>query len=156
MPMKRTSTSDLDRSPLHLLHRAYQSVIDVYQAEMKTDGLTPRQLVLLVAISENEGLNQRRIVDRTGSDRSTVAEVIRRLQHKGLIQRRRAKEDARAYAIKLTDEGHRVLRTAQPMVSAVDKRVLNAVPVERREQFMGALRSIVDALEGIGSKMQSR
>jgi DNA-binding MarR family transcriptional regulator len=156
MPMKRTSAGDLDRSPLHLLHRAYQSVIDVYQAEMKTDGLTPRQLALLVAISENEGLNQRRIVDRTGSDRSTVAEVIRRLQHKGLIQRRRTKEDARAYAIKLTDEGHRLLRAVQPLANSVDKRVLNAVPAERRDQFLRALRAIVDSLEGMGSKVQSR
>jgi MarR family transcriptional regulator, temperature-dependent positive regulator of motility len=156
MPMKRASAGDLDRSPLHLLHRASQSVIDVYQAKMKADGLTPRQLALLMAISENEGLNQRRIVDRTGSDRSTVAEVIRRLQHKGLIQRRRTKEDARAYAIKLTDEGHRLLRAVQPLANSVDKRVLNAVTAERRDQFLGSLRAIVDALEGMGSKVQSR
>jgi DNA-binding MarR family transcriptional regulator len=154
--MKQRTGNSLDRSPVHLLHRAYQAAGDIFQAEMKVDGLTPRQLAVLITIGQNEGLSQTDIVDSTGIDRSTVADMIRRMQRKGLIQRRRTKEDARAYAIKLTDEGHRLLRAVQPLANSVDKRVLNAVPAERRDQFLGALRAIVDALEGMGSKVQSR
>jgi DNA-binding MarR family transcriptional regulator len=32
-------------------------------------------------------------MDRTGVDRSTIAEMIRRMQRRGLLQRRRTKED---------------------------------------------------------------
>ena len=45
---------------------------------------------------------------------------------KGLLQRRRTKEDARAYAVKLTDEGWRVLKAADPLARKVDERILAA------------------------------
>jgi MarR family transcriptional regulator, temperature-dependent positive regulator of motility len=145
--MKRSTTTGLDRSPVHLLHRAYQSAGDVFKAEMKVDGLTPRQLVVLVTVGHNEGLSQTGIVDNTGIDRSTVAEMIRRMQRKRLIQRRRTREDARAYAVKLTNEGRRVLRAAEPEARRVDERLLMTLPTDRREQFLAALSAIVGALQ---------
>jgi len=69
------------------------------------------------------------------------------MQRKGLLQRRRTKEDARAYAVKLTDEGRRVLRSAEPLAKKVDERVLDALPAKQRDQFIDDLLSIVDALQ---------
>jgi MarR family transcriptional regulator, temperature-dependent positive regulator of motility len=114
---------------------------------MKVDGLTPRQLAVLVTVANNEGLSQTGLVDRTGIDRSTLADIVRRMQRKGLLQRRRTKEDARAYAVKLTDEGRKVLRTAEPLASRVDRRVLDVLPAKRREAFIAGLASIVRTLE---------
>ena len=114
---------------------------------MKIGGLTPRQLAVLITVSQNEGLSQTGLVDRTGIDRSTLADIVRRMQRKGLLQRRRTKEDARAYAVKLTDEGRRVLRSAEPLAKKVDERVLDALPAKQREQFIDDLLSIVDALQ---------
>ena len=57
------------------------------------------------------------------------------------------KEDARAYAVKLTDEGRRVLRSAEPLAKKVDERVLDALPAKQRDQFIDDLLSIVDALQ---------
>lgn len=147
--MNDRASSDLGRSPIHLLHRAYQSAGDVFQAEVKIGGLTPRQLAVLLAIAENEGLSQTSVVERTGVDRSTTAEIVRRLQRKGLLQRRRRREDVRAYALKLTDEGRRALRAAEPLSKSVDARVLKALPSGRQEQFINALRAIVAALEPV-------
>jgi DNA-binding MarR family transcriptional regulator len=142
----KTDTA-LDRSPIHLLHRAYQAVDQFFDVGMKTNGLTARQLAVLVTVAQNEGLSQTDIVERTGIDRSTLADVVRRLKRKGLLQRRRTKEDARAYAVTLTEEGQRVLRTAEPLAKRVDQRVLDVLPASRREQFMSALASIVSTLE---------
>lgn len=141
------TSKSLNRSPIHLLHRAYQSAAEVFQTEMKVDGLTPRQVAVLVAIGQNEGSSQTRIVDITGVDRSTLTDVIRRLVRKGLLQRRRTKHDARAYALKLTDEGQRLVRTAAPMTKRIDERVLGALPSGHREQFIGSLQTIVTILQ---------
>lgn len=146
--MKRDSTSDrLGRSPIHLLHRAGQCAGDIFHAEMKDGDLTPRQLAVLVTVAHNEGLSQTGLVDRTGIDRSTLADIVRRMQKKGLLQRRRTKEDARAYAVKLTDEGRKLLRTAEPLAKKVDDRILEALPSKQREQFVDELLSIVDTLQ---------
>ena len=137
----------LDRSPVHLLHRAGQCASDIFQAEIAD--LTPRQLAVLMTVAGDEGASQTKLVDATGIDRSTLADIVRRLCRKGFLQRRRTREDARAYAIKLTDEGRRVLRSAEPLAKRVDDRVLGALPAGRREAFMAALTSIVEMLQGM-------
>ena len=92
---------------MHLLHRAGQCAADIFASEARTSGLTPRQFAVLTIVAEEEGLTQTDLVERTGIDRSTLADIVGRLLGRGLIQRRRAKEDARAYAIKLTPQGAR-------------------------------------------------
>ena len=145
--MKTDTANPLDRSPVHLLHRVSQAVQVVFAMGMQTNDLTPRQLAVLVAVAGNEGLSQTDLVERTGIDRSTLADIVKRLKGKGLLQRRRTKEDARAYAVKLTEEGQRLLRTAEPLAKRVDQRILDALPAKRREEFMGALAAIVSTLE---------
>ena len=145
--MKRDNNDRLARSPIHLLHRAGQCAGDIFHAEMKVDGLTPRQLAVLVTVSQNEGLSQTGLVERTGIDRSTLADIVRRMQRKGLLQRRRTKEDARAYAVKLTDEGRKALRAAEPLARKVDDRILEALPDRQRDQFVNGLMAIVDTLQ---------
>jgi DNA-binding MarR family transcriptional regulator len=145
--MKRDPADRLSRSPIHLLHRAGQCAGDVFQAEMKVEGLTPRQLAVLTTVALNEGLSQTGLVERTGIDRSTLADIVRRMQRKGLLQRRRTREDARAYAVKLTDEGRRILRTAEPLAKKVDDRILDALPNKQRDQFIDDLLTIVETLQ---------
>ena len=145
--MKKEASDRLNRSPVHLLHRAGQCAGDIFHSEMKVGGLTPRQLAVLMTVAQNEGLSQTGLVDRTGIDRSTLADIVRRMQRKGLLQRRRTREDARAYAVKLTDEGRRVLRIAEPVGKKVDERILEALPAKHREQFVDDLQTIVDALQ---------
>jgi DNA-binding MarR family transcriptional regulator len=65
---------------------------------------------------------------------------------KGLLQRRRTKDDARAYAVRLTEEGWRLLRAAEPMVKRVDDKILSMLASKQREQFLTDLQTIVEAL----------
>jgi DNA-binding MarR family transcriptional regulator len=108
--------------------------------------LTPRQYAILLTVSQNEGLSQTDLVERTGVDRSTLADIVRRMLKKGLLQRRRTKDDARAYAVKLTEEGWRLLRAAEPMVKRVDDKILSMLASKQREQFLTDLQTIVEAL----------
>ena len=149
--MARESTNvRLESSPIHLLHRAGQCAGDVFQAEMAHGDLTPRQYAILLTVAQNEGLSQTHLVDKTGIDRSTLADIVRRLLKKGLLQRRRTKDDARAYSVKLTEEGTKVLKSAEPMARKVDDRILAALPGQQRERFVQDLNTIVRALGSAG------
>lgn len=130
-------------SAVHLLHRAGQCAGDIFSEEMGMEDLTPRQFVVLQTVSENEGLSQAGLVDRTGIDRSTMADIIRRMLKKGLLKRQRAKNDNRAYALKLTEQGWQSLKAAEPAAIDADKRILSALPPARREDFLNALNLIV-------------
>ena len=143
---KDKSAERLERSPIHLLHRAGQCAGDIFQSEMSSGDLTPRQYAVLVTVAHNEGLSQTNLVERTGIDRSTLADIIRRMLKKGLIQRRRTKEDARAYAVKLSDEGWRTLKSAEPLAKRIDDKIMAALPGSNRERFIQDLNVIVAAL----------
>jgi DNA-binding MarR family transcriptional regulator len=134
------------RSPTHLLHQAEQAATKLFAASAMSS-TTPRQLAVLVAVSENEGLNQTEVVERIGVDRSTVAEIIPRLVRKGLLRRRRSREDARAKVLSLTDKGRRLLDAAGPMERNVDARLLAVLPAAERKPFLAALEAIVRNLE---------
>ncbi len=134
----------LDRSAMHLLHRAGQCATDLFLAAARDSGLTPRQYAMLTTIAEEEGLTQTELVARTGIDRSTLADIVARLIARGLIQRRRAKHDARAYAVKLTAQGAKALRDAEPGASATDSRLLATLPPAKRQEFLESLHTIVN------------
>lgn len=144
--IEMTQNDPLQASALHLLHRAGQCAGDVFQAEMASGDLTPRQFAVLVAVSQDEGLSQTSLVRKTGIDRSTLADIVRRMLRKGLLQRQRTKDDARAYSVKLTEEGWSALRRAQPTVEIVDMRVLSVLPEADRSRFIEDLSKIVVAL----------
>ena len=141
-----TAVGRLESSPIHLLHRVCQCAGAILQREIDERELTPRQYAILLTGSQNEGLSQTHLVEKTGIDRSTLADVVRRMLKKGLLQRRRTREDARAYAVKLTEEGWRVLESADPLAKRVDEKVLAALPGPQRERFVQDLNAIVVAL----------
>lgn len=143
---RETASNRLERSPLHLLHRAGQCAAEVFQTELGSGDVTPRQYAVLVTVSQNEGLSQTHLVERTGIDRSTLADIVRRMLKKGLLQRRRTREDARAYAVKLTEEGWRVLKSVDPLSRKVDERILASLPAGQRERLLQDLNAIVQAL----------
>lgn len=143
-----TENDRLQGSALHLLHRAGQCAGDIFHSEMASGDLTPRQFAVLVAVSQNEGLSQTSLVRMTGIDRSTLADIVRRMLRKNLLQRRRTKDDARAYSVKLTDEGWATLREYEPKVDRVDETVLSVLPEESRKRFLEELLLIVNALSG--------
>ncbi len=151
---KEDKTDRLVRSPLHMLHRASQCAGDVFHGEIGGDDLTPRQYAVLLTVSQNEGISQTGLVERTGVDRSTLADIVRRMLKKGLLQRRRTKEDARAYAVKLTEEGRRHLKLADPVARRVDDRILDALPTKQREQFLDDLAVIVAALAKMPARVE--
>lgn len=137
----------LEQSPLHLLHRADQCATDLFLTVLQEDGLTPRQFAVLSTIAQYEGLSQTHLVQRTGIDRSTIADITERLLKRGLVQRRRSREDGRAYAVTLTALGWRKLKAASPYVKRVDETILEALSDNHRDRFVDDLIAIVDALE---------
>ncbi|MBC7168454.1 MarR family transcriptional regulator [Phenylobacterium sp.] len=137
----------LDDSPSHLLHRALQVSLDIYAEEFGDDPLTQRQYAVLAAVEAQEGLTQTDLVRATGIDRSTLADMAARMIAKGLLARERSTADARANAVRLTEEGRAALAGAKPRMAAADARVLGLIGGSKREAFVAQLRQLVQAGE---------
>ena len=147
-----TSSKSVAPSALHLLHRAGQCADDLFARNIGKVDLTPRQFAVLRCVADNEDLSQTDLVNMTGIDRSTLADIVRRLVERGMLQRKRTKEDARMYAVRLSASGRTALANAQPAAKTTDTRLLQVLPTEQRQDFVKALTIIVESLQAAEEK----
>lgn len=140
------------QSAIHLLHRAGQCADELFASQIGAMDITPRQFAVLKALASNEDPSQSLLVEKTGIDRSTMADIIRRLVGKSFVQRRRTRRDARMYAVRLTEKGRNALEAAEPAVRETDDRILAAVPSAQRDQFLRTLTRIVETIALNGSQ----
>lgn len=132
----------LATSPSHLMHRALQLALDIYAEETGADGLTQRQFAVLEAVSIKAGLTQTELVRMTGIDRSTLADLVARMETKKLVERQRSTLDARAMAVRLTEAGSAALEAMRPRVQSADKRIMALLPKGKRDAFLGVLAEL--------------
>ena len=144
-PPPARDTAPLDRFVLtdvvsHLLRRAHFRAEDLFSAEFGKDGLTPRQKALLITVYQNPGANQNELAERIALDRNTFAEMLNRMVASGFVERRRARDDARAYEINITPPGIDLLLDILPRDGNVEAKVLEPLPEEYRALFIKCLR----------------
>lgn len=146
----------LARSLGHLLHRAQQRADEVFAGLQGDDNATLRQFAVLAAVSEQAGLTQSDLVRITGIDRSTLTDMMERLERKGLIERKRTEKDKRAKAVRLTNKGRTRVAAAAPHALAADEALLGALPKNKRRAFLGTLEGLVAAIDAETLAAQER
>lgn len=144
MPASDRSAFDLSAAPGHLLRRAQQRAVEIFAAEMGDGGPTPPQFALLAALQRHPGASQIALVQAVGIDRSTLAEMVRRLAQRGWIRRQRARRDGRENALHLTAEGARVLARSIPAAQRAQERILQPVPAARRKAALALLLQLAN------------
>jgi DNA-binding MarR family transcriptional regulator len=92
------------------LRAAYLALHRRTNAELARFGLTADQFVVLTTLAEGDGVTQKELVRRTGSDANTMSEMLARLERRGLVSRERHATDGRARTVALTEQGRRLQR----------------------------------------------
>lgn len=126
-----------------LVRRVGQRAGELFAGQV--DDLTISQLAVLRAIQASPGTSQTAIVSATHIDRSTVAEIVKRLLKGGFVRRRRSREDTRAYVVDLTPAGLEACTSAALALGRVEANLMAAVPEQDRERFIAALERILAA-----------
>lgn len=147
---KKTRESTVLESTLHLLHRASQLADESFALKIGREDLTARQFIVLSIVANTENPSQTMICEQSGIDRSTLADIVRRLVSRGLLSRRRTRQDARMYAVKITDAGNAALDKARPVARAVDQELLGVLTASQRNDFESTLRLMISKLHDAG------
>lgn len=146
-PAAGGETFALSRSASHMLHRAQQFASEAFIRAHAAESLTFRQFTVLAAVSETPGASQSDLVRATGIDRSTLADLIGRMEKKNLLTREVSKADSRAKSVKVTNKGLRKLSEAAPLAMVADKVVLDALPKAKQKIFLDLLSALQAAAE---------
>jgi DNA-binding MarR family transcriptional regulator len=132
-------------APGHLLRRAQQVHAAVFAEVVSAADLTTPQFAVLTALRSEPDIDQVRLSQRLGIDRSTIADVANRLEERGLLSRRRDLRDGRRNVLALTRAGVRLHDRTAPEIDDVGRRLVAPLSEEDREIFMRCLTAIIAA-----------
>lgn len=141
-PAERPYQDDL-RALNHLLHRSAQQADALIEDALAGLQLTARQFAVLDRIDLSPATNQNRLGQITGIDRSTLVNIIDRLQRRGLMDRGKSTLDRRESVLLLTAEGASVLAVARPAVEQANANLLRKLPDDFQEAFVRCLEHFV-------------
>lgn len=80
-------------------------MVRAYRPLLEPLGLTYPQYLVMLALWEHDAVPIKQLVEDTRLDAGTLTPILKRLEHKGLILRRRGVEDERQWLIALTAAG---------------------------------------------------
>jgi DNA-binding MarR family transcriptional regulator len=130
--------------PGYLFRRMQQIAVAIFVEECRAYDLTPVQYAALVAIRTHPGIDATRLSAVIAFDRSTLGNVIERLEAKQLIERKPSHEDRRVKLLYLTRAGVALLRDIMPSVDRAQARMLQPLKPADRRTLMGLLTQLVD------------
>jgi DNA-binding MarR family transcriptional regulator len=131
----------LDLAALQLIQIAAHQSSRLFE---RLTALTLTQYFILEALA-GESQSQCQIEVVSGIDRSTVSDVIRRLQRQKLVSKRRSTRDARSYNVSLTPEGRKYLIKGRVAIQSADETLLQVLPSSSRKQFVADISAILAA-----------
>lgn len=124
------------------LRRAHTRLFQHFASHVGGDGITPGLFGVLVLVEANPGLNQSRLSEALGIDRSTVVGVIDRLQQRDLVRRAPSATDRRAYALELTEAGRDSLARLKREVRDHETAIADKLTPDERAQLVALLRRL--------------
>ncbi|OJH38198.1 MarR family winged helix-turn-helix transcriptional regulator [Cystobacter ferrugineus] len=107
-----TDVLRLDDQLCFALHAASRAMTGAYQPLLEELGITYPQYLVLMALWEEDGARVSRIGERLYLDSATLTPLLKRLESRGLVERRRSRVDERVVEIFLTPEGKRIEQRA--------------------------------------------
>jgi DNA-binding MarR family transcriptional regulator len=138
------SLKALYSKPGHLIRRLQQIAVAIFMEETAGFDVTPVQYAALIAVRDHPDVDVTRLSALIAFDRSTLGNVVARLQAKGWIERRATPSDGRIKLLRITSEGRQLLDAIEPAVGRAQTRMLAPIPKSERKQLMEHLRQLVE------------
>jgi DNA-binding MarR family transcriptional regulator len=135
---------DIYSRPGHLIRRLQQIAVAIFMAETAEFGITPVQYSALLAVRNHKGIDQTTLTEIIAYDRSTIGEVVKRLENKRLIRRATGNEDRRTKLLYITPAGRSALSKLRKVVDAAQDKIVAPLSNEDRATFMRIMRKLVD------------
>jgi len=132
-----------------LLRNAYFALRRCSNAHCAQFECNGDQFILLKLLADEDGVTQQDLVDRAGYDASTTANMLKRLESNGLVQRGEHPDDARAKLVSLTKEGRRLQRKLWKASETLRRRLWECLPPEHRSIVADGLRRIAAEVERV-------
>ncbi len=133
----------LGNIPFHLMRQLLQEHTALWQKSLPD--LTKQQYSVLCAVAEKPGIEQMDLMDDALMTKATLAELLVRMEKKGLVIRTAGETDKRRRLITLAPKGAAVLLEARPVAAAVDAAFLARLNAPQQQDLVTLLQTLLCA-----------
>jgi DNA-binding MarR family transcriptional regulator len=114
-----TDPHRLDDQLCFALYAASRAMTSAYQPLLDELGVTYPQYLVMLVLWEQDGARVSQIGERLHLDSATLTPLLKRLEARGAIERRRSSVDERVVEVFLTAEGKRLKKRAAAVPHAM-------------------------------------
>lgn len=136
-----------DKSIGFLIAKARNVLKNEFDKELKPYALSYAHRVILIRLSEKEGLTQKELAQDTYFEQSNLTLMLDKLESKGLVKRIAKENDRRAYIITITPEGKKLRDLLVKMGDDVMEKALQGLSNEEKEELSHMLHLIYENLK---------
>lgn len=126
----------------HLLRRAYQRHVAIFQQTISDTQLTAAQFVVLCAVRQFVSCSLSEIVKTTAIDQATMRGIIDRLKARQVIRVSHDANDRRKVLVSLTPAGERIVDATVPAAFAVSEATFGNLNAAERVAILYLLRKM--------------
>ena len=128
---------------LLLAHNAFKKNVE---SRLRKFGLNPGNPKMLVYISDHEGCKQKDLAETFLLETCTLSSVLANMEDNSLIERERAENDKRSYAIYTTPKTKQMIDDIRAQFDDSVKVALTGFSDEEAAQFRGYLDRVIKNL----------
>jgi DNA-binding MarR family transcriptional regulator len=129
------------------LRMAQESAFQAFSRRSQEIGESPGRFATLTIIARNPGISQTELSHANGRDKSSLTPVVEDLVRRGLVERKRMRQDRRTYRLNLTPAGKKTL-TNLTRCARRHERVMDGIIGERdRKRFIQILKRLAAEME---------
>lgn len=129
----------------HLSRRLAQVYLGLITEVLEAFELDSAFYSVLAELADHPGIDQRRLGDALGIDRTSIGEIVDALDQRGLIVRKVRPTDRRARVLHISEEGEALRLSIRPNMQAAQERLVAPLTAEERPLFLDMLYRVVAA-----------
>jgi DNA-binding MarR family transcriptional regulator len=128
----------------HLLRKAYQRHLSIFQNNASDPNLTAVQFVTLCTLHDRGPSSQAELVKATAVDQATIRGIVDRLRSRGLIEVSKDASDGRKVMMSLLPEGEAVLKQMYPRAHLITAKTMDRLNSAEQVALLFLLRKIAE------------
>jgi MarR family transcriptional regulator, lower aerobic nicotinate degradation pathway regulator len=142
--MSNPSANDYEFSEQigHLLRRAYERHVAIFQEMVPDRQLTAAQFVVLCTVRDNAPCEIPVIVASTAIEESTVRGIVERLKWRKFVSVAQDAGDTRHLAVSLTPAGAETIEQTVPFAQQISERTFDGLDAGERKAIVELLRKM--------------
>ena len=143
--MKPLDHTPLGERPGYLVRRLHQIHVGLFFELCGEHTITPVQYGMLTILCSHGQQDQITLANELGVDRTSAADVLHRLEKRGLIKRKTRDTDRRAKSTSITAKGRALINKVEDKMFQAQARLLAPLNKKEREQFVNSMKKLVEA-----------